>query len=175
MITELYVIRHAEPDRSTGVPYNLMPGPPLTLQGEQEAIQAGHWMRQRGIERLLSSPFTRARATAETIAQLNGLDLTLAEHLREGAPGERHEEVRARVAELLAQIDDSPAQRVALVTHGCCVLAMLQNTTNESIDLSAHRYDYGNPSPTAGIWYGMRGERTWRWEFVFRPGVATEH
>ena len=175
MISELFVIRHAEPDRTTGVPYNIMPGPPLTMRGEQEAIQAAHWARERGIERLLASPFTRARVTAETIAQLNGLELTIIEHLREAAPGERHEQVRDRVAELLIQLDDSPLRRVALVTHGCCVLAILQNTTNDRIDLGSHRYDYGNHAPTAGIWHGVRGDNAWRWELAFRPGVASEH
>lgn len=172
MLDELFLIRHAEPDRTTGVPYNIMPGPPLTLRGEQEAVEAGHWIRERGVERLLSSPFTRARVTAETIARLNGLELSIIDHLREGAPGERHDQVRARVAELLGQLDDSPFQRVALVTHGCCVLAVLQHTTRDRIDLSEHRYDYGNHAPTAGIWHGIRTEHGWRWELAFRPGAS---
>ncbi|GIW02464.1 histidine phosphatase family protein [Roseiflexus sp.] len=174
MLTELFLIRHAEPDRATGLPYAVLPGPPLTLRGEEEAVQAGHWLRERGIERLLSSPFTRASATATTIGQLIGLEPTLVETLREVAPGETHPEVRARIAGLIDQLDDTSLQRVALVTHGSCILAALQHTTNDRIDLSGHRYDYGNHTPTAGIWHGVRTEHGWRWSLAFYPGRATE-
>ncbi len=174
MLTELFLIRHAEPDRTTGLPYAVMPGPPLTLRGEEEAVQAGHWLRGRGIERLLSSPFTRARVTAATIGQLIGLEPTLIETLREVAPGETHPEVRARIADLLNQLDDSTLQRVALVTHGSCILAALQHTTNDRIDLSGHRYDYGNHTPTSGVWHGLRTDHGWRWSLAFRPDMAVE-
>ena len=49
MLEELYLIRHAMPDRSTGVPYNIMPGPPLTPIGQQEAVQTAFWLGGRGI------------------------------------------------------------------------------------------------------------------------------
>jgi len=172
MLTELFLIRHAEPDRTTGLPYAVMPGPPLTLRGEEEAVQAGHWLRDRCIERLLSSPFTRASATAATIGQLIGLEPTLIETLREVAPGETHPEVRTRIADLLTQLDDTPLQRVALITHGSCILAALQHTTNDRIDLSGYRYDYGNHTPTAGIWHGVRTDQGWRWTLAFRPDMV---
>ena len=70
MLEELYLIRHAAPDRSTGVPYHTMPGPPLTPIGQQEAVQTAYWLDGRGIERLLASPFHRTRATAEAIAAI---------------------------------------------------------------------------------------------------------
>ena len=103
MLNELFLIRHAAPDRTTGLPYTVMPGPPLTLRGEEEAVQAGHWLRDRGIERLLSSPFTRTVATATVIGQLIGMTPTVIEALREVAPGEQHSEVRARIADLINQ------------------------------------------------------------------------
>lgn len=174
MLTELFLIRHAEPNRTTGLPYAIMPGPPLTLRGEEEAVQAGHWLRERGIERLLSSPFTRASATATTIGQLIGVEPVLIETLREVAPDETHLQVRSRIADLLNQLDDSPVQRVALVTHGGCILAALQHTTCDRIDLSRHRYDYGNHTPTAGIWHGIRAEQSWRWSLAFYPDMAVE-
>jgi 2,3-bisphosphoglycerate-dependent phosphoglycerate mutase len=174
MLNELFLIRHAAPDRTTGLPYTVMPGPPLTLRGEEEAVQAGHWLRDRGIERLLSSPFTRTVATATVIGQLIGLTPTVIEALREVAPGEQHSEVRARIADLINQLDDTPLQRVALVTHGGCILAALHYTTGDRIDLSGHRYDNGNHAPTAGIWHGVRTDQGWRWSLAFRPDMAVE-
>jgi 2,3-bisphosphoglycerate-dependent phosphoglycerate mutase len=82
--------------------------------------------------------------------------------------------VRARIADLLNQLDDTPLQRVALVTHGGCILAALHYTTGDRIDLSGHRYDNGNHAPTAGIWHGVRTDQGWRWSLAFRPDMAVE-
>lgn len=172
MLKELYLIRHAAPDRSAGVPYQIHPGPPLTAIGEREAAQTGAWLRDREIEQLLSSPFTRTRATAEAIARELDLPLALTEALREGAPGEKMDQIRARMAELLAQLDDSALQCVALVSHGAPIRALLEYTTGDRLDLKPHVYDFGNCAPTAGVWHGRRGDNCWLWELAFRPAVA---
>lgn len=172
MLQELYLIRHAAPNRGLGVPYNIMPGPPLTPIGEQEAIQTGQWLRGRGIEQLFASPFMRTRATAEAIASELQLPVTFAEALREGGPGEKMDQIRARMAELLAQLDDSPLRCVAVVSHGAPIRALLEHSTNDRIDLKPHVYDYGNCSPTAGVWHGRRTDHCWVWELVFRPAAA---
>lgn len=169
MLEELYLVRHAMPDRSLAMPYNVHPGPPLTEIGRREAAQVAAWLHGRGIERLLSSPFERASATAAAIADTLEIDVTFVEALREGGPGENLEKIRARVAELLMQLEDSPLRRVAFVTHGACVKALLQHTTDGRIDLSKHIYDYGNCSPTAGVWRGTRFDHLWRWELVYWP------
>src|SRR3954452_2287348 len=104
MLEELYLIRHAMPDRRTGVPNHPMPGPPLTSIGQQEAVQTAFWLGGRGIERLFASPFDRTRATAEAIAAQLGLEIGFTEALREGGPGETMEHIGARMAELLAQL-----------------------------------------------------------------------
>jgi 2,3-bisphosphoglycerate-dependent phosphoglycerate mutase len=82
------------------------------------------------------------------------------------------DQVRARVAELLAQVEDSPLGRVALVTHGACIRALLQHTTGSRIDLSGHVYDNGNCAPTAGVWRGTRADDRWTWELAFRPALG---
>ena len=171
MLEELYLIRHAAPDRSTGVPYHTMPGPPLTPIGQQEAVQTAYWLGGRGIERLLASPFDRTRATAEAIAAQLGLEITFAEALREGAPGETMERISARTAELLTQLDDSPLRSAALVSHGAPIRALLLHTTGDRIDLKSHTYDFGNCAPTAGVWHGRRGDNCWVWELAFRPSA----
>jgi broad specificity phosphatase PhoE len=169
MLEELYLVRHAAPDRTITMPYNVLPGPPLTPDGEREAAQAARWLADRGVQHLLASPFARARATAEAVAAATKLPLTFVDALREGGPGESMDQVRARVAELLAQVEDSPLGRVALVTHGACIRALLQHTTDSRIDLSGHVYDNGNCAPTAGVWRGTRADARWTWELAFRP------
>lgn len=172
MIEELFLVRHAAPDRGNGMPYHTLPGPPLTALGQREAIQTGAWLRERGVEQLLASPFDRTRATAEAISQALGLPVAFAEALREGAPGEKMDQIRARMAELLTQLDDSPLRCVALVSHGAPIRALLEHTSNGRLDLKPHVYDYGNCSPTAGVWHGRRGDGCWLWELVFRPDLT---
>lgn len=173
MIDQIYLIRHAQPDRSSSIRYDIEPGPPLTATGRAEAQQAARWLAGRGIEYLFASPFARTVQTADTIVDLLGLPITYVKSLGEGAPGETKERVRDRVAELLTQLDDGPLRSVALVTHGICVKSILLHTTADKIDLGKHIYDYGNCAPTAGIWHGLRGEGGWRWELTFRPGQET--
>jgi 2,3-bisphosphoglycerate-dependent phosphoglycerate mutase len=153
------------------MPYNIMPGPPLTPAGEREAAQTARWLAERGVQHLLASPFARARATAEAVAAETNLPLTFVDALREGGPGESMDQVRARVAELLTQVEDSPLGRVALVTHGACIRALLQHTTDSRIDLAGHVYDNGNCAPTAGVWRGTRTDERWTWELAFRPAA----
>ncbi len=173
MLTELFLVRHGEPDRNTGVPYTLPPGPPLLSVGRDQAAQAGAWLADKQVDHVFTSPFIRAASTAEIIVARTGLPLTYVDALREGAPGEGEAKVRIRTAELLAQIEDGPHQRVALVAHGIVLFVLLKHTTADRIDLSNHRYDHGNNTPTAGIWYGRRGESgAWVWDLAFRPTVA---
>ena len=93
-----------------------MPGPQLTPIGRQEAVQTAFWLGGRGIERLFASPFDRTRATAEAIGAQLGLEIGFTEALREGGPGETMERIGGRMAELLAQLDDSPL-RIAASKH----------------------------------------------------------
>ncbi len=40
----------------------------------------------------------------------------------------------------------------------------------DTIDLNGHRYDYGNYSPTAGIWHGVRRPNgIFDWQLAFKP------
>lgn len=173
MLDELYLIRHAAPDRSTGVPYQIHPGPPLTEAGRREAVELAGWLEGRGVERLFCSPFERTTQTAAAIVDRLGLEVTFVEALREGAPGEQMAQIVPRVADLLAQVDDSPLQRVAFITHGACVKALLEHTTMKHIDLSRHNYDHGNCAPTAGVWHGTRFDHMWRWDLIWRPEQKT--
>ncbi len=172
MLTELYLVRHAQPDRASKIKYDVEPGPPLTDIGRTEAFQAATWLADRGLEYLFASPFARTVETADTIADQLGLPITYVKGLAEGGPGEQLPKIRERVGELLAQVHDGPLRSVAFVTHGICIKLLLQHTTNDTIDLTKHIYDYGNCSPTAGIWHGTRSETGWSWNLAFRPNSA---
>ncbi|MFZ9858656.1 MAG: phosphoglycerate mutase family protein [Roseiflexaceae bacterium] len=174
MVHEIYILRHAAPDRGSSVPYNIPPGPPLTNVGRKEALQAGLFLQTREIDAVYVSPFMRTRQTALIVSEHMTAPFAYVESIKEGAPGELHRDIRARVRGLLDEISQREVGRVMLVTHGCCVLATLQETTNDTIDLSGHKYDYGNHSPTAGIWHGVRQESgLYVWELVFTPTVVS--
>src|SRR5262245_56286982 len=112
MLEAIYLIRHAQPDRTKNIPYNTVPGPSLTPAAREEAAEAARWLAGRGIEYLFASPFARTVETADTLADQLGLPVTYVEALREAGPGETQERVRARVSELLTQIDDGPLRRI---------------------------------------------------------------
>ena len=170
MVQEIFVLRHAAPDRGSGVPYNVVPGPPLTPVGRQEALQAGLWLGKQTISAAFVSPFARTRQTAAIVSEHVFAPFAYVDELQEGAPGEAHTSVRARVRTFLAVLDTKALPSVLLVTHGCCVLATLEVTTDDTIDLRAHTYDYGNKSPTAGIWYGQRAsDGRFNWNLAFTP------
>ena len=58
----------------------------LTALGEQQAEQVAELMARERIEKLYSSPFTRARLTAEYISTRTGLEPHIIEDLREVMP-----------------------------------------------------------------------------------------
>lgn len=169
MLQELFLVRHAQPNRNTGIRYDVEPGPPLTPLGEEEARQAAHWLDDRGLEYIYSSPFLRTATTADTIVEQLALPISYVQALAELGPGESEENVRARVAAMLAELDQSPLRSIALVSHGFCIKMLLLHTTHNTIDLKAHVYDFGNCSPTAGIWHGQRTPDGWQWQLAFRP------
>jgi broad specificity phosphatase PhoE len=172
MVQEIFVLRHAAPDRTTTTPYNVVPGPPLTPIGRREALQAGIWLGKRQVDAAYVSPFARTRQTAAIVSEHLFAPFAYVDDIQEGAPGEQHASVRTRVRAFLDLLDRKPLQRVLVVTHGCCVLATLEVTTDDRIDLRGHTYDYGNKSPTAGIWHGQRqGDGLFAWELAFTPSA----
>jgi broad specificity phosphatase PhoE len=175
MVQEIYVLRHAAPDRASGITYNIVPGPPLTAIGRQEALQAGRWLTGKGISIVYVSPFARTRQTAAIVSEHIVAPFAYVDSLRESAPAEDHSSVRRRVSGLLESLQTAGVSSVLLVTHGCCVLATLQVTTNDTIDLAGHTYDYGNKSPTAGIWHGVvQPGGTYHWQLAFTPTAQAQ-
>jgi 2,3-bisphosphoglycerate-dependent phosphoglycerate mutase len=108
VLTDLYLIRHGQPAHNPAIAYNVPPGPGLTERGRAEAAEAAAFLVEKGITHLLVSPFARAAQTAEALAERLGLEFTLTSVVQEHGPSESFAQVRARIAELLVALDDSP-------------------------------------------------------------------
>lgn len=170
MLTDLYLIRHGQPAHSPSIAYNVPPGPELSERGRVEAGEAAAFLADKGVEHLLSSPFARTAQTAEVLVEQLGLAATVTSMVQEHGPGESFAQVRARIADLLAALHDSPHSRVAVVAHGSPIRAALLEVSTDKIDLSHHVYQGGNPAPTCGIWHIQYIDaHTRRFELVFRP------
>ena len=147
----IYLIRHATPDRNTGMDYHKLPGPPLNGQGEREARELAARLAHCDIQRIYSSPWTRAAQTALTIGAELGLSVELRGELGEWQSDDTEERVAKRVQTLL----DLPGRgNVALVSHGWVIRAALRLYGIDEGVLAQHcrRYDTENPLPCAGVW-----------------------
>ena len=171
-LKEIFFIRHGHPQLGTGIAYDRVPGPPLSDVGKEEARIAGLFLGHMRIQQIFCSPLDRAQQTADLI----GLELSLtpqvapllAEHRKE----ETFEDVRKRVHEFLALLDEDSHERVALVTHGSLIKALLLTLSNEQIKLDDYKFSNGNNAPTAGVWHARRAEAGWQLDLIFKPIVA---
>ncbi|NJM05258.1 histidine phosphatase family protein [Candidatus Gracilibacteria bacterium] len=170
MITDIYLVRHGQPQQNSSISYNTPPGPDLSEHGRNEARQAAAFLADKGIEHLFVSPFARTTQTAEVILETLDLPVTFTNLIQEHGPGESFERVRERVRELIGGAEDSPLTRIALVTHGSPIRATLMELSKDKIDLSKHVYSGGNPAPTCGVWHIQHlDDHTRRFELVFKP------
>ena len=80
----LLMIRHAESEGNRDGIFTATPLVPLTARGEEQARRAARWMRSRhAAARVVSSPYTRARQTADIIAKVLDVPIVIEEDLRE--------------------------------------------------------------------------------------------
>jgi probable phosphoglycerate mutase len=78
---DLILVRHGEPVRienATGAA-----DPPLTAQGRAQAAAAGRWLEAEDVHAVYASPLRRAVETAQAIAGVHGLGLTIDDDLAE--------------------------------------------------------------------------------------------
>ena len=80
LITTIYILRHAEsaPDRRLPVS-----DWPLSTRGKAQAQALIPVLERLGIERIVSSPYLRAKRTVEPFAQKVGLEIAIDPDLRE--------------------------------------------------------------------------------------------
>jgi 2,3-bisphosphoglycerate-dependent phosphoglycerate mutase len=172
MLQQLYLIRHAHPQQGTGIPYDRVPGPPLSDSGREEARAAALYLSQCGLQQLYVSPLDRTSETGRIISAHIGVPVQIEESLAEHRSDEPFDKVKARVRDFLARVDCEPIEVAGFVTHGSPVKALVQLLSSETIDLSKYLFDAGNHAPTAGIWRAERQDNTWRLDLVFTPAMV---
>ncbi len=85
-LNKLFLARHAEAENNVGYIGNSMPENkkyPLTEKGRGQAKELAKEFKDKKIDLIFSSPITRARETAETIAGKLGLEVFFDDRLRE--------------------------------------------------------------------------------------------
>jgi broad specificity phosphatase PhoE len=116
----LWVVRHGESTwNAEGRMQRQIAHPPLTERGLSQAFAAGNTLRDKDIDRIVSSDAVRATQTARAIAGVLGVPVSADVRFRErgwAAPG-RLEDPTERVLSALSDIAVS-GDRVAVITHG---------------------------------------------------------
>lgn len=79
MNTTIYMIRHAKSPFVFGQERTRV----LSEEGERDAIKVKKIMKQKEIDVIVSSPYTRALQTIEGVASANNIEIKLYEELRE--------------------------------------------------------------------------------------------
>lgn len=133
----VWVVRHGESTwNAQGRMQRQIAHPPLTAKGIAQAYTAGYALRDKNIDRVVSSDAVRAVQTAQAISTVTATPISFDPRLRERgwAPGarplvparapERLEDPTGRVYEVLAEISELGGT-TAVVTHGDIVLTII--------------------------------------------------
>ena len=170
----LLLIRHGESEGNRDRVFCLTPDVPLTETGRSQARAAAEWIATRYAPvRVVSSPFARARQTADILAAVLGLTVAVEPDLRErsygelaGQPygavrasadydpgvywqwcppgGESLVEVAARAGEVLDRVARAaPEDDVVVVSHAAVMAALRCHITGA--------WERGRVTPNAGI------------------------
>ena len=182
--TTLFLIRHGQTDWNLAGKIQGQTDIPLNETGKEQAKKVAHFLKkkQASLAALYSSDLQRAHQTAQEIAGLFSLEITLSADLREGhygklegltkkeyhelygafdykhlpstAEAEPRDKVVARVMDYLHTIVQKHAgQHVAVVTHGGLVGSLL---THLGHDLEELPLLLTNDSITTLIWHADR-------------------
>jgi len=106
---EIYILRHGIAAERGSRGYKNDSDRPLTKEGEDKTRQVAKAMLSMDLrfDLILSSPFVRARRTAEIVADELQQEVTFSEFLESGG----------NQLKLIAEINDEKPQRVLLVGH----------------------------------------------------------
>lgn len=87
-MSRLILMRHAESEGNRDRCFTPHPEIPLTARGREQAADAARWIAEHCAPRaVISSPYARARQTAEIVATAAGLPVTIEHDLRERSYG----------------------------------------------------------------------------------------
>lgn len=132
----IYLVRHCQAEGQE-------PDAPLTAEGVRQAEQLYHFFKDRKIEHIRSSPYTRAIDTVKPLSDGVNLGIHTDDRLRERvlstvplddwlarfkdtfddadlkfAGGESSREATKRGIEVIEELLDRPEQTIVVVTHG---------------------------------------------------------
>ncbi len=169
----IYLARHATPDRTRyDIPYHILPGPDLTPRGQQEAMELGNFLREAKVGHVLSSPFERARRTAEIACRLAGAPLENNPDLSERQPTEYEAllvERMQRAFRLGAEISAARGP-LAIISHGAPIMVLLRSLGLPGRIIENCRiYDNRNMVPMAGAWWVERDDGELNMRLAFAP------
>lgn len=170
----LVLMRHGESEGNRDRVFTVTPAVPLTERGRAQVRAAALWIAStHAPARLVTSPFVRARQTAEELATVLRLPIEVEEDLRErsygelaGRPyttlrtvadyepasywlwrppgGETLTEVASRAGAVLDRIArSSPVDDVVVVSHGAVMMGLWWHVTGS--------WREGRVAPNAGI------------------------
>lgn len=100
---------------------------PLSPRGERQAEKVAAALVDAGIDRILSSPYTRCRQTVEPLAAELAIEIEEVEALAEGAP----------LDDALALLTLVPRSTVLLCSHGDLIPALLAEAERCGADLGS--------------------------------------
>ena len=175
-VPTVYLIRHATPDwNRTDLPYAVLPGPPLTPQGVDEAMQLGYFLREAAVAQIFASPFERAAHTARIAAGVAGARVEQDDGLTEWRPDEKADAIRTRILPVWERARDFSLQSgpVALITHGGPISVLLEGLglAKDVLEQHKRRFDRNNPLPPAGVWKATlpAPDAAWDLQLAFVP------
>jgi 8-oxo-dGTP diphosphatase len=118
----MYLVRHAKAGSRSG-----WSGPddqrPLTKTGRRQADALMDLLAERGVTRVVTSPYVRCRQTVEPLAQRLRLPVDLADELAEGTP-------LGEARRLVEKFTDQPT---VLCTHGDVIGALLDSLAGRGL------------------------------------------
>jgi broad specificity phosphatase PhoE len=175
---KIFLIRHASPDLShKNIIYSVLPGPPLSSQGEIEAGQLAIFLKKSKIVRIYCSPFLRTLRTAQILSDVIQIPAIEEVRLMEWQDDETEEDVKKRMKLVFDNVAKEAFENktIGLVTHGGPIRALLQELglSSDRLALSRSSFDNANPLPPAGTWGAEWNKKAglWRLKLEFVPTI----
>ena len=154
----MYLVRHAKAGSR-----HAWSGPddqrPLTKPGRRQADALSDLLADRGVTRLVSSPYVRCRQTVEPLGQRLRLPVDLADELAEGTP--LHEARRL--------IEKCTHEPTVLCTHGDVIGELLESLAGTGLIGPERRLEKGS------TWvFEYQGDEITDARYLAPPELATE-
>lgn len=167
-----YLVRHAAPERNSHLRYDVAPGPSLAPDGYIQARHTAQFLADKEIRRLYHSPLQRALETAAVIARHLGQPSWESEALREWERGTPAADIRQRMVAFWQTVMENGKGEgaAAFISHGGPIEQLLRHLTQDTLDLSGHRYFGGATTPLGGVWQLTQTNDIWQITLIFNPG-----